>query len=111
MGEEPDRPHESSGGDVEPVVKATELSPEDEARDRAAGRQMLKEAGSYGAIGLEFGFSVVIGYFIGSWLDQKLGTGPWLMLLFIGFGVASATRRLIRVARRASRKLSRREDE
>ncbi len=111
MSADPQRPPASPEGAEEVVEQTTEPTPEAEARDRAEGKKMLKEAGSYGAIGLEFGISVVIGYFIGNWLDQRLGTVPWLTLVFIGFGVASAARSLVRAARRAKRQLSQGDEE
>lgn len=30
-------------------------------------------------------FPVIGGLFLGKWLDQKFGTGPWLFLITIGF--------------------------
>lgn len=35
-------------------------------------------------------FPVIIGLFLGKWLDQKFGTAPWLFLATIGicFGVS-----------------------
>ncbi len=33
--------------------------------------------------------SVVIGYFLGAFLDKKLGTSPWLTLIFLLLGVAA----------------------
>ena len=33
--------------------------------------------------GLTMGAAILIGYYIGSYLDRKLGTSPWLMLLFL----------------------------
>lgn len=41
----------------------------------------------------------VLGYFLGSWLDAKLGTQPWLMvvLALLGFGAGvNGTIRIIR---------------
>ena len=46
--------------------------------------------------GLEFTLAVLIGVGIGYWLDSKLDTSPWLMLLFLGFGFAAGFRQLLR---------------
>ena len=61
------------------------------------------------AVGLEFGVSVVLGYFVGHWLDGKAGTAPWLMVAFIGLGFAAGLISTIRSVKRAEQKLE--EDE
>ena len=33
-------------------------------------------------MGLELGLSVVVGFLIGSWLDEWLDTKPWFLLVF-----------------------------
>jgi ATP synthase protein I len=49
------------------------------------------------------GLAVVLGWFMGHWLDGKLGTDPYLMLLFVMCGVAAGFKGVIRVARQAKR--------
>ena len=46
--------------------------------------------------------SPMIGYFMGKWLDSKLGWSPVLTLVFLGFGFAAGIRETIRVVRKAS---------
>ena len=48
-------------------------------------------------VGLELGFSVLLGLFIGQYLDGVLGTEPWLLLLFLLLGAAAGFRRLYRL--------------
>jgi ATP synthase protein I len=48
-------------------------------------------------VGLELGFSVILGLFIGQYLDGLLGTEPWLLLLFLLLGAAAGFRRLYRL--------------
>lgn len=57
----------------------------------------------FSSVGLEMGIAVFIGWLLGSWLDKKLGTSPWLMLLCLLFGVGAAFKALIDAARKASR--------
>ena len=66
---------------------------------------VLRELGKYGALGLEMAISVVIGMGIGWWLDRKLGTTPWLMVVWIGFGFAAGIRSLWRSAKRAEKEM------
>jgi ATP synthase protein I len=53
-----------------------------------------------GTIGVHMVVSVLIGLFIGRLLDKWLETTPWLMLLFLGFGVASGFLNLYKVGER-----------
>ncbi len=36
-----------------------------------------------GSFGLTMGAAILIGFYAGSYLDRKLGTAPWFMLLFL----------------------------
>lgn len=58
---------------------------------------------SASSVGLELGISVVIGLAFGIFLDGKLGTAPWMMLLFLGIGFAAGFRGVLRAVRRADR--------
>ena len=62
---------------------------------------------SSASVGLELGLSVIIGVVIGYYLDRELGTSPWLMLLFLGFGFAAGFRGVLRAVRREDREGSR----
>jgi ATP synthase protein I len=55
------------------------------------------------SVGLELGISVLVGLLIGMFLDRELGTTPWLMLLWLGFGFAAGFRGVLRAVRRADR--------
>ena len=52
--------------------------------------------------GIEFALSTLIGLLGGRWIDGKLGTSPWLMLVGLVLGVVAGMRSLIRTARRAN---------
>jgi len=54
-------------------------------------------------IGIQFPVAIAIGYFFGRWLDQQLGTSPYLMGLFTLFGIAAGFVNLFRIAAEASR--------
>ena len=51
--------------------------------------------------GLELGIAVALGLGIGYWLDTKAGTSPWLMLLFMVFGLVAGFRGILRAIKRA----------
>lgn len=61
------------------------------------------EAATMASVGIEMALSVVVGWAIGYWLDKQFDTSPYLMFVFLGFGIAAGFRGLIRVAKRASR--------
>ncbi len=74
--------------------------------DKRDRRVFFRELGRYSALGLEMALSVLIGVAIGYYLDKWLGTGPWLMVLWIGIGFAAGVRSLYRAALRSERDLS-----
>ena len=49
-----------------------------------------KAAGGAGTIGLEVILSVLVGFFGGRWLDDKLHTHPYLAIAGFVFGIAAA---------------------
>ena len=55
------------------------------------------------AVGLEFGAAVLIGLFLGYWLDEKFGTAPWLLVLFVAFGFAAGVKAIVSGVKRAER--------
>lgn len=52
------------------------------------------------SVGLEMGFSIAIGYLVGSYLDNHLGTGPYMVILFGVAGVGAAFKALWRTAKK-----------
>ena len=74
------------------------------AIDPAARRsKRAYNALSASSVGLELGIAVVLGVLAGMWLDSKAGTTPWLMLLFLGFGLIAGFRNVLRAVARADR--------
>lgn len=47
-------------------------------------------AGAYAGMGIQFALSILLFLYLGQWLDRRLGTDPWLLLLFV-FGGAGAS--------------------
>lgn len=58
---------------------------------------------SASSVGLELGLAVVIGLLFGMWLDGKLGSEPWMMLLFLVLGLVAGFRNVIRAIARADK--------
>ena len=51
-------------------------------------------------MGLEVGLSVVVGFLIGTWLDEWLETAPWFLLIFGIAGIISGYRSMFRMVKR-----------
>ena len=63
-------------------------------------KQMWRLAARYGAVGIEFGLAIGLGFLIGDWLDREAGTEPYLMILFVVLGAAAGMKALLRIARK-----------
>jgi ATP synthase protein I len=61
------------------------------------------DALSASSVGLELGISVIVGLLFGMWLDRQIGTSPWMMLLFLVFGLIAGFRGMFRAVRRAEK--------
>ena len=55
-------------------------------KDAGGGPSVAEFAG----VGLQFAVSILVFVFAGQWLDRKLGTSPWLLMLgvFLGAGAS-----------------------
>ena len=58
----------------------------------------------YSSIGIQVGLTVGIGIIGGVYLDQWLGTGPWLTILGLLVGVVSGFTRLFQIGKELNRK-------
>ncbi len=57
-------------------------------------KKLIRTLGNVSTVGLAMAISIGIGALVGHYLDKKFGTAPWLLLIFLGFGVAAAFRNL-----------------
>lgn len=83
------------------VQTSSQMSPPIDPAARRAKR--MYNGLSASSVGLELGLAVVIGLLFGMWLDGKLGTEPWMMLLFLVFGLVAGFRNVIRAIARADK--------
>lgn len=58
---------------------------------------MYTTLGIYGAVGFQLAASVVAGLLIGNYIDQKVGTAPWLALTGLLLGSIGGFYNLIRI--------------
>ena len=76
--------------------------------DRRDERSTAHDAGQYLGVGMQFAGAIVLFLFVGQWLDERLGTSPWLLLLgvFVGAGAGfySLYRQLVIMPRERERR-------
>jgi len=66
------------------------------------GGRQLSALTRLASVGIEFSISTLVGLLGGRWLDGKLGTTPWLMIVGLLLGVTAGMRSLLRAARTAT---------
>jgi ATP synthase protein I len=94
---------EGAGSTVAPAPR-----PERPAIDPVArSSKRMYEGLSASSAGLELGIAVGLGAFFGAWLDGKLGTEPWMLLVFLLVGLAAGFRGVLRAVARAERAAAR----
>jgi ATP synthase protein I len=69
----------------------------------ARSSRRLYEGLSASSAGLELGIAVAIGALFGRWLDGKLGTAPWMLLVFLIVGLVAGFRGVLRAVARADK--------
>jgi len=65
---------------------------------REPGRTWAQSFGPYLTMGIQLALAVVVFFFVGRWLDGKLGTAPWLMLAGLLVGIAGGMIKFLRAA-------------
>jgi ATP synthase protein I len=63
---------------------------------------MLRTAYELSAGLLSFVVALGIGWWVGQWLDARLGTAPWLTILLVVFGLVAGVLNVYRTMKRFS---------
>lgn len=63
-------------------------------------KKLFRTLSYLSTIGMAMAFSIAIGALVGYYLDERLGTTPWLFFLFLALGIAAAFRNLFRMYRK-----------
>ena len=63
-------------------------------------RRAYKELAYYSSLGISVALAIFIGLGIGIWLDRKFDTSPWLMLIFLIFGIIAGFRNIAMAIKR-----------
>ncbi len=99
------RPHSNELPPLRPSVTARRGSAPYAERGRGYVRTL-----SSTSVGLEMAIAVVLPLLFGIWLDRKLDSGPWLMLLCLGFGFAAGVRAVWRHVAASDREVAESEE-
>jgi F0F1-type ATP synthase assembly protein I len=68
--------------------------------------RVMRQVGMLTTIPILLAVSPLIGYFIGRFIDVKLGTAPYLSIVFLIFGFIAGGMQVARVIKQADRKPS-----
>jgi ATP synthase protein I len=71
-----------------------------EKSNRAKGTSPVVFAGA----GFELAGCILLGLFAGQWVDKRLGTAPWLLILGVFIGAAAGIFNLYRILTTAERR-------
>lgn len=77
--------------------------PESRKRRKAKGKSEIRQLGLLGTVPILLVVGPLVGFFIGRWLDDKLGTEPFLLVLFLIFGFIASGREIYRIIKRAEK--------
>ncbi|NVM22110.1 MAG: AtpZ/AtpI family protein, partial [Desulfobacterales bacterium] len=66
-------------------------------------KKLFKDLWYYSSLSFSIALSVVIGLFIGYWLDRRFNTSPWLTLIFLGLGVVAGFRNIYLAMKKSSK--------
>jgi F0F1-type ATP synthase assembly protein I len=62
-------------------------------------------ASEFAGVGIQFALAILVFLYLGQWLDRKLGTAPWLLIIGVflgaGLGFYSMYRKLMAAQARA----------
>jgi ATP synthase protein I len=50
----------------------------------------LSSGAEFAGVGIQLGATMALSAWLGYWLDRKLGTLPWLTIVFVFFGASAA---------------------
>lgn len=80
-----------------------DLSAKGQSKGSASGGAGGPSPASFAGAGAQFVVSILLFLYVGKWLDSKLGTAPWLLILgvFVGAGAGfySFYRRIMAASR------------
>lgn len=99
---EPDSNMSSDGVEVHSKSKDAQTPMASSKDDRGIDRESLKAASSMGSFGLYLLIAVLVGYFLGRFIDNFFDTKPVFIIILISAGVVSSIMELVKNIKKAS---------
>jgi len=62
----------------------------DDGPPKAGGADEGSSISRFAGVGLQFALSIIVFLYAGQWLDRKLGTAPWFLLIGVFVGGAGS---------------------
>src|ERR1700722_1287582 len=94
-GQPPDKAPDDGRSGAEGHAEATGTGPTG-ANARPAGPVRPAGLVTVATGGFEFAVAILLGVFAGQWLDRRIGTAPWLVILGVAVGAAAGFYNLYR---------------
>jgi ATP synthase protein I len=69
-------------------------------------RSTFRALGLTGGIGFIMAGSIMGGYFLGSYLDSRFGTAPWLLITFLLMSIAAGFLEVYNILKKAMKETS-----
>jgi F0F1-type ATP synthase assembly protein I len=66
-------------------------------------KKTIRALGFLSTVGISMVLAICLGALIGYYLDKWLNTSPWLLLVFLGFGIVAAFRNLYIMYKKAEK--------
>lgn len=66
-------------------------------------KKLFRTLSILSTLGLSMALAIALGALLGYYLDEWLGTSPWMLLVFVGLGIAAAFRNLYILYKKADK--------
>lgn len=75
---------------------------------RGPGRDNMVSGVEFAGLGVQFALTILLFVFFGLWLDRRLGTSPWFVLICVFVGAGGAFYSMIRQVTRHTKRMGNR---
>jgi len=86
--------NDSIGADGDTSLRLNEDETIKEHNKGGAGREFFRAVAFFSQVGITMAACVFVGVMLGKFLDERLGTSPWLLLVFSLLGAGAAFKSL-----------------
>lgn len=73
--------------------------------DKDKKSSYIRQVGLLGSIPILMAVGPLVGYFVGSWIDDWLGTRPWFIAVFLILGFVAAGKEIYNIVRKVNKDL------